>query len=55
LGSVEKVTEAFLAVGPGEGASVVNIAAVSGNVAGGTGNDPKGFGWYAAAKAGIVG
>lgn len=55
LGSVEKVTETFLAAGPGEGASVVNIAAVSGNVAGGTGNDPGDFGWYATAKAGIVG
>jgi NAD(P)-dependent dehydrogenase (short-subunit alcohol dehydrogenase family) len=55
LGSIEKVTEAFLATSPGEGASVVNIAAVSGNVAGGTGNDPGDFGWYATAKAGIVG
>jgi 3-oxoacyl-[acyl-carrier protein] reductase len=49
------VTEAFLAANPGPGASVVNISAVSGSVTGGTGNDPPGFGWYAAAKAGILG
>jgi len=55
LGSVQKVTEAFLAANPGPGASVVNISAVSGSVTGGTGNDPPGFGWYAAAKAGILG
>jgi NAD(P)-dependent dehydrogenase (short-subunit alcohol dehydrogenase family) len=55
LGSVQKVTEAFLATNPGPGASVVNISAVSGSIAGGTGNDPPGFGWYAAAKAGILG
>ena len=55
LGSVQKVTEAFLSTEPGPGASVVNISAVSGSIAGGTGNDPPGFGWYAAAKAGILG
>lgn len=55
LGSIQKVTEAFLATGPASGGSVVNIAAVSGNIAGGTGNDPVDFGWYAAAKAGIAG
>ena len=28
---------------------------MSGSVAGGTGNDPTDFGWYATAKAGILG
>lgn len=55
ISSVHYITEQFLELGPGEGASVVNIAAVSGNVAGGTTNDPPGVGWYSAAKAGIVG
>lgn len=55
IASVHYITEAFLALGPGPGASVVNIAAVSGTVAGGTSNDPPGVGWYAAAKAGITG
>jgi NAD(P)-dependent dehydrogenase (short-subunit alcohol dehydrogenase family) len=55
VGSVHKVTEAFLATGPGAGASVVNISAVAGSIAGGTGNDPAGFGWYPSAKAGILG
>lgn len=55
IGSIDKVTNAFLATHPGEGASVVNISAVAGPIAGGTGNDPAGFGWYPAAKAGILG
>jgi NAD(P)-dependent dehydrogenase (short-subunit alcohol dehydrogenase family) len=49
------VTQAFLATEPPPGASVVNIAAVAGPIAGGTGNDPPDFGWYPAAKAGILG
>ncbi len=55
VGSVQKMTEAFLATGAGPGASVVNISAVAGSIAGGTSNDPPGFGWYPAAKAGILG
>lgn len=55
IASVHYITEQFLALEPDDGASVVNIAAVSGNVAGGTTNDPPGVGWYAAAKAGITG
>ncbi len=55
MGSVVKVSEAFLATTPGAGASVVNISAVAGPIAGGTGSDPAGFGWYPAAKAGILG
>jgi len=55
LGSIHNITEKFLALEPGPGASVVNISAVSGPIAGGTGNDPAGVGWYAAAKAGIAG
>jgi 3-oxoacyl-[acyl-carrier protein] reductase len=49
VGSIQKVTEAFLATEPEEGASVVNISAVSGAITGG------GFDWYATAKAGILG
>ena len=55
LGSIQKVTEAFLATNPAGGASVVNISALAGSVAGGTGNDPADFGWYPAAKAGVLG
>lgn len=55
LGSVQRMTEAFLAATPGAGASIVNISAVAGPIAGGTGSDPAGFGWYPAAKAGILG
>lgn len=55
IASVHWITEQFLALEPGPGASVVNISAVSGPIAGGTGNDPAGVGWYAAAKAGIAG
>lgn len=55
MGSVHWITEQFLTLEPGAGASVVNISAVSGPIAGGTGNDPEGVGWYAAAKAGIAG
>jgi NAD(P)-dependent dehydrogenase (short-subunit alcohol dehydrogenase family) len=49
IGSVQQVTSAFIATEPEEGASVVNIAAVSGPIMGG------GFDWYAAAKAGVMG
>ena len=55
VGSVQKVTEAFLAAKLGPGASVVNIAAVAGAIAGGTSNDPPTVGWYPAAKAAIAG
>jgi NAD(P)-dependent dehydrogenase (short-subunit alcohol dehydrogenase family) len=55
IASVHWITEQFLALQPEAGASVVNISAVSGPIAGGTGNDPEGVGWYAAAKAGIAG
>jgi NAD(P)-dependent dehydrogenase (short-subunit alcohol dehydrogenase family) len=49
IGSVHRVTEAFLAADPPEGAAVVNISSVVGIfVASG---DP----WYSAAKTGIVG
>jgi NAD(P)-dependent dehydrogenase (short-subunit alcohol dehydrogenase family) len=49
MGSVQQVTAAFLATEPEEGASVVNISAVSGPMMGG------GFDWYAGAKAGVMG
>jgi NAD(P)-dependent dehydrogenase (short-subunit alcohol dehydrogenase family) len=55
IASIHYVTEQFLALDPGPGGSVVNIAAVSGPIAGGTSNDPAGVGWYSAAKAGIAG
>lgn len=55
IASVHYISEQFLALEPGPGASVVNIAAVSGPIAGGTTNDPPGVGWYSAAKAGIAG
>jgi NAD(P)-dependent dehydrogenase (short-subunit alcohol dehydrogenase family) len=57
VGSVQKVTMAFLDTDPGPDASVVNIAAVSGTVAGGSAADEPmwGVAWYASAKAGIVG
>ncbi len=49
LGSIHQVTQAWLESGPGEGASLVNIASVAGNVVG-TASD-----WYSAAKAGVAG
>lgn len=57
VGSVQKMTMAFLETEPGPHASVVNIAAVAGNLAGGSAADEPMFpvAWYAAAKAGIVG
>lgn len=55
IASVHYITEQYLALEPGPDGSVVNIAAVSGTIAGGTSNDPPGVGWYAAAKAGING
>ncbi len=55
VGSVQKVTEAFLAAEPGPGASIVNIAAVAGPITGGTSHDPPEVAWYPAAKAAIAG
>lgn len=49
VGSVRRVTEAWLTVSPAEGGSVVNIASVAGNV---VGSSPD---WYPTAKAGITG
>lgn len=49
IGSVQLMTEAFLARNPAPGAAVVNISSVVGPILGG------GAAWYCAAKAGIVG
>lgn len=49
IGSVQMVTEAFMAAGPAEGASVVSISSIVGAILAG------GMEWYCAAKAGIVG
>lgn len=49
IGSVQMMTEAFLAQRPAANAAVVNIASVVGPILGG------GAAWYCAAKAGIVG
>lgn len=47
IGSIVKVTQASLGTNPTEGqGSVVNISAVAGPIAGGTGNDPADLGWY---------
>jgi NAD(P)-dependent dehydrogenase (short-subunit alcohol dehydrogenase family) len=48
-GSMQSVTELFLALDPEPGASVVNVASVAGSI---VGADPI---WYASAKAAIVG
>lgn len=48
-GSVQSVTEAWLARQPGDGAAVVNVASVAGNF---IGAEP---GWYSATKAAIGG
>lgn len=48
-GSVEAVTTAWLRTGPPEGAAVVNIASVAGNL---VGTDSA---WYSAGKAAIAG
>jgi 3-oxoacyl-[acyl-carrier protein] reductase len=48
-GSMQSVTERFLALDPPEGASIVNVASVAGSI---VGADPI---WYASAKAAIVG
>lgn len=48
-GSVELVTRSFMATSPPNGASIVNVASVAGNIAG---TDPP---WYAANKAAIAG
>jgi NAD(P)-dependent dehydrogenase (short-subunit alcohol dehydrogenase family) len=49
VGSVQMVTESFLATHPAEGASIVNIASVVGPIVAG------GSAWYCAAKSAIVG
>lgn len=49
VGSMRRMTEAWLATGPPAGASVVNLASVAGNFIG-TGSD-----WYTTAKAAIAG
>ncbi len=49
VGSVQMVTEAFLATQPPAGASIVNIASVVGPIVAG------GSAWYCAAKSAIVG
>lgn len=49
VGSMEAMIRRFLAAGPGEGASVVNVSSVAGNL---TGSDPT---WYPSAKAAIAG
>jgi 3-oxoacyl-[acyl-carrier protein] reductase len=48
-GSMQSVTEQFLALDPPPGSSVVNVASVAGSI---VGADPI---WYASAKAAIVG
>jgi 3-oxoacyl-[acyl-carrier protein] reductase len=48
-GSMQAVTERFLELDPGPGASVVNVASVAGNI---VGSDPI---WYASAKAAVAG
>ena len=48
-GSVELVTRSWMATSPPDGASIVNVASVAGNIAG---TDPP---WYAANKAAIAG
>ena len=50
LGMIHRVCQAFAATDPGEGASIVNVAALAGVWEGG-GGDP----WYASAKSGIAG
>jgi 3-oxoacyl-[acyl-carrier protein] reductase len=49
VGSVELVTSAWLATDPPEGAAVVNVASVAGNL---VGTDSA---WYSAGKAAIAG
>jgi NAD(P)-dependent dehydrogenase (short-subunit alcohol dehydrogenase family) len=49
VGSVQMVTEAFLATDPPDGSSIVNIASVVGPIVAG------GSSWYCAAKSAIVG
>ena len=49
VGSVQMVTESFIATHPPEGASIVNIASVVGPIVAG------GSAWYCAAKSAIVG
>jgi NAD(P)-dependent dehydrogenase (short-subunit alcohol dehydrogenase family) len=49
IGSVQMVTDAFIAANPPEGSAIVNIASVVGPIVAG------GAAWYCAAKAGIAG
>lgn len=49
IGSMRRMTETWLSRGVPQGASVVNLASVAGNIVG-TASD-----WYTAAKAGIAG
>ena len=49
VGSMEAMIQRFLAAGPGEHASIVNVSSVAGNV---TASNPP---WYPTAKAAIAG
>lgn len=49
VGSMQSVTERWLALAPPEGASAVNVSSIAGNV---IGAEPS---WYAASKAAIAG
>ena len=60
LGTVEKVTRAFIETDPSREASVVNMSSTLGAIGGGHKGDPAAEpnwvgAWYSAAKAGIVG
>ncbi|WP_102345998.1 SDR family NAD(P)-dependent oxidoreductase [Bacillus sp. Marseille-P3661] len=50
IGSIHRISQAFLATDPEEGSSIVNISALAGVFEGGGGDS-----WYAAAKSGIAG
>ncbi len=51
LGMINRVSEAFVASVPAEGAAICNVSAVAGVFVG----DKNGEAWYPTAKAGIVG